>query len=299
MVDMAVGEQDLLDRHPVLAAAAFSRSRSPPGSVKAPLHRLGAPDQAAILLQRRHRDDRGLERRIVMAAHGATGDGQARRWPWQARRCKLCSCRWTSAAARSCAVQGGGIVPFARRRLRRAEMTRSALRADAAAGWWQAMLDLAEVGAGRLSDRSRLRRRPDRGRGGAARRPRARRRHRSAAHPGGDAAARIAGVESARRFRRQDLFATPIYEASVVALYLLPRDQPAAAAAAADRAAARQPHRQPRLPHGRLAPRGRGRARRPPHLPLDRAGRGRRQLGARPTRRRRRWRSRSSSASRR
>jgi SAM-dependent methyltransferase len=37
------------------------------------------------------------------------------------------------------------------------------------------------------------------------------------------AAARIAGVEANARFRRQDLFLTPIYEASVVALYLLPR----------------------------------------------------------------------------
>jgi SAM-dependent methyltransferase len=37
------------------------------------------------------------------------------------------------------------------------------------------------------------------------------------------AAARIAGVEAHVRFRRQDLFATAIYDASVVALYLLPR----------------------------------------------------------------------------
>src|SRR5687768_13397031 len=36
------------------------------------------------------------------------------------------------------------------------------------------------------------------------------------------AAARIAGVEGRARFRRQDLFRTPIFEASVVALYLLP-----------------------------------------------------------------------------
>jgi SAM-dependent methyltransferase len=36
------------------------------------------------------------------------------------------------------------------------------------------------------------------------------------------AAARIAGVEARVRFRRQDLFRTPIYDASVVALYLLP-----------------------------------------------------------------------------
>lgn len=37
------------------------------------------------------------------------------------------------------------------------------------------------------------------------------------------AAARIAGVETHVRFRRQDLFRTPIFEASVIALYLLPR----------------------------------------------------------------------------
>ena len=36
------------------------------------------------------------------------------------------------------------------------------------------------------------------------------------------ATARIEGVEGRARFRRQDLFATPIHEASVVALYLLP-----------------------------------------------------------------------------
>jgi len=37
------------------------------------------------------------------------------------------------------------------------------------------------------------------------------------------AAARFAGMEAQVRFRRQDLFRTPIYEASVIALYLLPR----------------------------------------------------------------------------
>lgn len=36
-------------------------------------------------------------------------------------------------------------------------------------------------------------------------------------------AARFAGMESRVLFRRQDLFQTPIYEASVVTLYLLPR----------------------------------------------------------------------------
>jgi SAM-dependent methyltransferase len=37
------------------------------------------------------------------------------------------------------------------------------------------------------------------------------------------AAARFAGMESQVVFRRQDLFQTPIYEANVIALYLLPR----------------------------------------------------------------------------
>jgi SAM-dependent methyltransferase len=36
-------------------------------------------------------------------------------------------------------------------------------------------------------------------------------------------AARVAGVEDRVRFRRQDLFRTPIFEADVVTLYLLPR----------------------------------------------------------------------------
>jgi len=36
------------------------------------------------------------------------------------------------------------------------------------------------------------------------------------------AAARIAGVEARAGFRRQDLFRTPIWEASVIALYLMP-----------------------------------------------------------------------------
>jgi hypothetical protein len=36
------------------------------------------------------------------------------------------------------------------------------------------------------------------------------------------AAARLAGVETRARFRRQDLFATPLREASVVTMYLLP-----------------------------------------------------------------------------
>ena len=81
-------------------------------------------------------------------------------------------------------------------------------------------------------------------------------------------AARIAEVETRALFRRQDLFETPMREASVVTLYLLPRGQFAAAAAAADRIAARHPHRQPQLHDGRLAPRAR-RARSAPHASIS------------------------------
>ena len=62
MVDVAVGEQDLLDRH-----AGLGRRRLQPVEVAAGIderaaHRLGAPQQGAILLQRGDRDDRRLER---------------------------------------------------------------------------------------------------------------------------------------------------------------------------------------------------------------------------------------------
>ena len=36
MVDMAMGQENFLDRYASLRAAAFSRGRSPPGSTKAP-----------------------------------------------------------------------------------------------------------------------------------------------------------------------------------------------------------------------------------------------------------------------
>ena len=95
-------------------------------------------------------------------------------------------------------------------------------------------------------------------------------------------AAQIAQVQTRALFRRQDLFETPLREASVVTLYLLPRGQPAAAAAAADRIAARHPHRQPQFHDGRLAPRRDARDRRLARLFLDGAGRGRRAAGPSP-----------------
>ena len=94
------------------------------------------------------------------------------------------------------------------------------------------------------------------------------------------AAARIAGVEAHVRFRRQDLFRTPIYDASVIALYLLPRINLAL---------------RPRLltelrPGARIVSHafdmgdwragGRGAPRRPPHLAVDRPRDRRRPLGA-------------------
>ena len=70
------------------------------------------------------------------------------------------------------------------------------------------------------------------------------------------AAARIAEVETRVRFRRQDLFRTPIYEADVIALYLMPEINLRLRPRLLDRASPRQPDRQPRLRHGRLAARG-------------------------------------------
>ena len=102
------------------------------------------------------------------------------------------------------------------------------------------------------------------------------------------AAARIAGVEARVRFRRQDLFRTPIYDASVVALYLLPRDQPARCARACSPscgpAAASSATPSTWATGG---PRPRRAHRRPPHLPVDRARGRRRPLGADRRRRRR------------
>src|SRR5207244_2077745 len=65
MVDMAVGEQDLVDRY----ARLFSR-RSVPRQVAAGIdegaaHRRRAPHQRTILLQRSHWNDRLAQRRIA------------------------------------------------------------------------------------------------------------------------------------------------------------------------------------------------------------------------------------------
>ena len=64
MVDMAVGEDDLLDS----SRRAVRRRRLQPRQIAAgiderPLHRGGAPEQGAVLLKRSDGHDRGPERR--------------------------------------------------------------------------------------------------------------------------------------------------------------------------------------------------------------------------------------------
>ena len=76
MVDMAVGKQDFLERHAVLRDCRLQFVEIPARIDQRALHRRGAPDQAAILLQRGHRDDRGAERGRVghgPCAYGAAG----------------------------------------------------------------------------------------------------------------------------------------------------------------------------------------------------------------------------------
>ena len=72
MIDVAVGQQDLLERHAGLVGRGLE-----PGQVAARIderaaHCRGAPQQGAVLLQRRDRDDRGLEWRL---AHFQTSAG--------------------------------------------------------------------------------------------------------------------------------------------------------------------------------------------------------------------------------
>ena len=53
MIDMAVGEQDLLDRHAMLRRRRFEPGQVAAGIDEGAAHRLGAPQQGAILLERR------------------------------------------------------------------------------------------------------------------------------------------------------------------------------------------------------------------------------------------------------
>src|SRR5688572_2884241 len=63
MVDMAMGEQDLLDRDAMLGGGV-EPVEVPTGIDKCAEHRLRAPQQGAVLLQRGDRDDGGSKRRV-------------------------------------------------------------------------------------------------------------------------------------------------------------------------------------------------------------------------------------------
>ena len=63
MVDMAVGQQDLLDRDAGLRRRRLEPRQIAAGIDEGAAHRRRAPQQGAILLQRRHRDDRRAQRR--------------------------------------------------------------------------------------------------------------------------------------------------------------------------------------------------------------------------------------------
>jgi hypothetical protein len=67
MVDVAVGQQDFLDRDARLRGRRLEPRQVAARVDERAAHRRGAPQQGAILLQRRHRDYRGLERRLCFA----------------------------------------------------------------------------------------------------------------------------------------------------------------------------------------------------------------------------------------
>ena len=72
MVDMAVGQQDLLDRHPGLSSGGLEPRQVAARIDEGAAHRRRAPQQGAILLQRRHRDDRRAKRRRGLVRQSST-----------------------------------------------------------------------------------------------------------------------------------------------------------------------------------------------------------------------------------
>src|SRR6185503_7444243 len=71
MVDMAMGQQDFLDGDAMMGGGGFLPVEVAAGVDERAEHGLGAPQQAAILLQRSDRDDRGPQRSILgrLAGH--------------------------------------------------------------------------------------------------------------------------------------------------------------------------------------------------------------------------------------
>ena len=60
MIKVAMGEEDFLNRHAVLRSSSFELVEITTRISKGTAHSFSAPDQAAILLQRRHRNNRGF-----------------------------------------------------------------------------------------------------------------------------------------------------------------------------------------------------------------------------------------------
>src|SRR5438045_1268785 len=75
MVDVTVRQQDLFDRDSRLLDCGLELRQVAAGVDERPAHRPRAPDQAAILLQRRHRDDRRAKWRFAHCG-GASSTGE-------------------------------------------------------------------------------------------------------------------------------------------------------------------------------------------------------------------------------
>ena len=73
MVDMAVGEEDLLDLHLVLRRRRLQPVEVAAGIGEGALHRLGAPEEGGVLLERRDGHDDGLEGRLGRCRLGHGG----------------------------------------------------------------------------------------------------------------------------------------------------------------------------------------------------------------------------------
>ena len=76
VVEMAMGDENLLQRHPGLFQRLTQLGQVPPGIDKGTAHRPGAPQERAILLERRDRNDPHPHRTFVGSFGHAAGDGR-------------------------------------------------------------------------------------------------------------------------------------------------------------------------------------------------------------------------------
>lgn len=80
MIEMTVRDEDFLQRHAGFRDARLELVQIAARIDQRGLHRLGAPDQRAVLLQRRNRQDCGLHRRRRLGSviHGCGCGGRRR-----------------------------------------------------------------------------------------------------------------------------------------------------------------------------------------------------------------------------